>query len=74
MNMKVLKVVGVTLRVMVGLALMAGGIAMLVYSVAMLRVHPSGSIDWVHGISVSLIPLGIGGFVAVGGPSRRKSS
>lgn len=74
MNRNVLTVVGITLRVGIGLALMAGGIAMMVYSVSVLRVHPAGSIDWLHGVSASLIPMGIGGFVAVGGPSKRKSS
>jgi hypothetical protein len=72
MNIKALHVVAIIVRIMVGFTLIVSGIAMLTYAVTVLRVHPAGSIDWVHGVSISLIPLGIGGFVAVGGLSKRK--
>ncbi len=74
MSMKALHVVGIIVRVTMGFALIAGGVAVLTYAVTVLRIHPAGSIDWVHSVSISLIPLGVGGFVAVGGPSKRKSS
>jgi len=73
MKIQVLKAIGITFRVMAGLALMAGGIAIMVYAGSSFNTHSSQAVQWIRYIGLGLMVACIGGLVVIGGPPKRKS-
>lgn len=69
--MKVLKIIMVAVRVVLGVAIVGGGIAIIADSWRMLGVRSEELNYWVSGLSTGVLVVSIGILVALGGFSER---